>query len=382
MRALHVVIMAGGSGTRFWPWSRRDRPKQLLALMGDVSMLRRSVQRVLRMDDVAQVDVITTKLLYDATNEELRIPAHDQVPSALSDGRVRLIAEPESRNTAACIAFACALHTDKDAVLVVLPADHFIGDDARFHDDLREAARVATTGGVVTIGVPPTRPETGYGYLHVAKGCDAAALGGEVGRPSERAQRVRAFCEKPDAERAAAWLLSGEYLWNAGIFVATVGALEAEFRRQMPAMYEGVLAMRALLRDARPDALDDVTHAALHALYASLPATSIDYGIMEGAALVWTIQARFPWSDVGTWEAIPSVMATDSHENVLRGQTLVLDSARSVVIGEGGRLVAAIGLRDMVVVDTGDAVLVLPRAHAQDIRKLVDALAPDHEDLL
>lgn len=391
MRALHVIIMAGGSGTRFWPWSRRDRPKQLLALMGDVSMLSRSVARVLRMDDVVQIDVITTRPLLDATRDELLSDPSSEACIAHRDGRLRVIDEPESRNTAACIAFACALCPRPDTLLAVLPADHFIGDDDRFLDDLRDAAAIAARGGIVTIGVPPTRPETGYGYLQIAARNalppnpgphGASSADGTSGSETGRAQRVLAFHEKPDAERAAIWLLSGNYLWNAGIFVATVGALEREFVRQMPTMADGIDAMRTLLQGHAVDALPDEISAALTAIYSTLPATSLDYGIMEGAECVWTIQARFPWSDVGTWEALPSVMATDADDNVLRGDTFVLDSARSVVIGEGGRLVAAIGLRDMVVVDTHDAVLVLPRAQAQDLRKLVAALAIDHEDLL
>lgn len=375
MRDIYAMIMAGGAGTRFWPWSRRDRPKQLLSVAAETSMLRRSVARVLQLEGLAHIDVVTTASLYAVTLKQLQEPGTDGVDRALQEGLLRVVQEPCARNTAACIGFGMQLALNEgfseQDLLIALPADHFIGDDEAFRRDLTSASRHASTHhGVSTLGVQPTRPETGYGYLELANPAPA-----ERGVP----QHVRRFCEKPDPERAAQWLVEGSHLWNTGIFVAQIGWWRGAFEQHMPELFLGLQRFACAMLSVSPNEGYDSEAVAM---YAQLPAQSIDYGVMEKADDVWTFAVHFPWSDVGTWEAIPSVMPTDAHGNVIRGDALVIDSARNVILAEGQRLVATVGLRDMVVVDTGDAVLVVPRERAQDVRKIVEALAADREDLL
>lgn len=376
MNDVYAMIMAGGVGTRFWPWSRRERPKQLLSVAAETSLLRRAVARTLPLRGLAQIDVITTASLYSATLAQLQEAGRDGVDKALEAGTVRVVQEPCAKNTAACIGFGLQLALSAgfsdDALLIALPADHFVGDDHAFLQDLELArAHAETHPGVTTIGVPPTRPETGYGYLELS---DAGAAS-----DGHTPARVLRFCEKPNAERAAKWLIGGKHLWNTGIFVAQLEWWRGAFESHMPELFLGLqrFASATIGHDVGTPFPEDAAE-----IYAQLPAQSIDYGVMEDAKDVWTVPARFPWSDVGSWEAIPSVMDTDEHGNVIRGDALVIDSARNVILAEGQRLVATVGLRDMVIVDTGDALLVVPRERAQDVRKIVEALAKTREELL
>lgn len=376
MSDVYAMIMAGGVGTRFWPWSRRERPKQLLSVAAETSLLRRTVARALPLRGLVHIDVVTTASLYSATLAQLQEPGGDGVDRALAEGTVRVVQEPCAKNTAACIGFglqlALSAGLSDDALLIALPADHFVGDDRAFLQDLETAvAHAAANLVVTTLGVPPTRPETGYGYLELS---DASVANG-----AETPLHVRRFCEKPDSERAAQWLVGGKHLWNTGIFVAQLAWWRTAFEAHMPELFLGL--QRFASATIGHDASEPYSEEAAE-IYAQLPAKSIDYGVMEDATAVWTVAARFPWSDVGSWEAIPSVMETDAHGNVIRGDALVIDSARNVILAEGQRLVATVGLRDMVVVDTGDAVLVVPRERAQDVRKIVEALAKTREDLL
>lgn len=382
------MIMAGGAGTRFWPWSRKDRPKQLLSVAAESSMLRRSVARLLPLSALTHTDVVTTEALYEATYAELAAEGSDGVNQALQSGRVRVLAEPHPRNTAACIGFgwlaAQRFGLPETAVLVALPADHFIGDDHAFRQDLMRAAQHAVKNeGVVTIGVPPSRPETGYGYLELAPHAPA------VDNTDAAALPVARFREKPNLELAARWVVEGNHLWNTGIFTATLSWWRQAFSTHMPDLFEGLQRFQTAQEAVQAPATQTSTtteHGAKPTkpadIYAQLPSESVDYGIMEKIDDVWTVAATFPWSDVGTWEALPSVVPCDEFGNVIRGDALVLEGARNVIIAEGGRLVATVGLRDTVVVDTGDAVLVVPRDRAQDVRKIIAHLSECRKDLL
>jgi mannose-1-phosphate guanylyltransferase len=349
----HVLILAGGGGTRLWPASRRSRPKQLLKLGGDESLLRASFRRAAAIFGVPRTLVVTAADQADAVREEL--------PELPPDN---LVIEPAARNTAAAVglgAAAVARRAGESAVLAVLPSDAFIGDEAGFAQVLATAVNEAAEA-IVTIGIRPTHPETGFGYLH---------LGAPL-RPS--VFEVGAFVEKPDLSTARNYLAASTYLWNSGMFFFTAGRLLLEARRHMPAL--GAALDRFV---AAPD-----FHAAVAADYPAVPATSIDYGIMEKAQGIRVVPGDFGWNDVGSWAALASIRRPDGAGNVVTGDAIVTDSSGSIVVSEpGAPLVGVVGVEDLVVVATRDALLVVRKRDAQDVRKIVEALrARGRGDLL
>ena len=347
---LHAVIMAGGSGTRFWPASRHDCPKQLLALASDKTLFRVTVDRILPLVPAERVWVVTTAATADAT----RAAVPELAPS-------HILAEPAGRDTAACAAYAARvlLHHDADAHCLVFPADHVIPDEARFRSAMAAgAAAVEQRGGLLTFGITPTRPETGYGYL---------GLGRQVfNQDGWRVHTLDRFVEKPDRDTAEGYLADGGFLWNSGMFAWRATDLLAEVRRQLPLLFDGV----AVIGDAlgTPDET-----ATLKEFYPHLPRTSVDFGIMESARQSWTVPVDFGWSDVGSWPALAEVLSADKHGNVARGRTLELDAQGNILMGNDV-VVAAVGVRDLVVVATPDAVLVVPKAEAQKVKEVVEAL--------
>jgi len=347
---LHAVIMAGGSGTRFWPASRGDRPKQLLSLASDEPLLRVTIDRILPLVPAERVWVVTTA----ATAEATRSLLHD-----LPDDHV--LAEPTGRDTAACVAYAARvlLHHDSDAHCLVFPADHVIPDEDRFRSAMAAGARmVAERGGLLTFGVAPTHPETGYGYLE---------LGEEIHADGEwRVNNLNRFVEKPDRETAEGYLADGGYLWNSGMFAWRATDLLAEVRRQLPLLFDGV----GTIGDAIGTADEDT---ALNEIYPHLPRTSVDFGIMESARQCWCVPVDFGWSDVGSWRALAEVLPADESGNVARGRTLDLDAEGNILVGEGV-LIAAVGVRGLVVVATPDAVLVVPKDDAQRVKEVVETI--------
>jgi mannose-1-phosphate guanylyltransferase len=337
--------MAGGSGTRFWPRSRARLPKQLLPIVGRRSLLADTLARVRPLVGARRTWVVTASNHATAVRREAR-----GVP------RANVLVEPEGRNTAAAIALAALrlVEDSPDAVMIVLPADHAVGDPVRFRDTLARAVEVAaTTDRLVTIGVPPTYPETGYGYIQV---------GEPLGPATDGAHAVARFLEKPDRERAAAMIAGGDVLWNAGIFAWRVERIVAELRRWLPDL---MTPLEAALRRG--------TAAALARAYRGLPSISIDHGVLERAESVGVVRATFPWSDVGSWAAVADLWRDGDAANSIRGTAVVLDSA-GCVVDAGDRLVALVGVRDLIVVDTPDAVLVCPTGRAQDVRLVVDEL--------
>lgn len=347
---LHVVIMAGGSGTRFWPASRRLRPKQLLHLLGDDPLLRMTCDRVGELAPGDRIWVVTTRDTAAATRALLpELPAEN------------ILAEPVGRNTAACagLAAAATLHRDPEAVCLLLPADHLIADAARFRSAMKAGADlVSREGGLLTFGVTPSRPETGYGYLEIGS---AHSREGEW-----TVHRLERFVEKPDRETAAAYVHGGRHLWNAGIFAWRSSDLLAEVERLLPELAAGL----AEIRDAWGEA---ASAAVLDTVYPGLPATSIDYGIMERASTCWVLPVDFPWSDVGSWPAVGDELPPDGLGNAVRGRVEPLDASGNVVVSTGP-VVAAVGVHDLVVVATPDAVLVVPKDQAQRVKEVVDRL--------
>jgi mannose-1-phosphate guanylyltransferase len=346
---LHAVIMAGGSGTRFWPASRRSRPKQFLELITEKPLLRMTFDRLAGLVPAQRTWIVTTA--------ETAASTRDLVPE-IPGGNV--LSEPVGRNTAACVGLAAhaALEIDPEATCVVLPADHVIGEEARFRSALAAGADLVTReGGLLTFGVQPTRAETGYGYLE---------LGDEHTRLGDwTIHRLERFVEKPDAEMAGSYLESGGYLWNAGIFAWRSADLLEEIQRQLPELAAGLDTIAASF--GTPGA-----QAALAQTYPSLPATSVDFGIMEDARRCWTIPVDFPWSDVGSWSALDDASG-DAAENTSRGRVQTVDADGNILISTGPVL-SAVGVRDLVVVATPDAVLVVPKAEAQRVKEVVEAL--------
>lgn len=346
---MYVVIMAGGSGTRFWPRSRRRLPKQFLNIVGDQPLLRSAVDNAVGSDgDRSRVLVVA-----GTAHQPLVEQCLPDVP------RANLLYEPVGRNTAPAIGFACVeiARRDPRAVAAVLPSDHVIGNPVALRAALEAAAAAAADGAIVTIGIQPTRPETGYGYI--ARGDQIAV---QRGQP---VFRVSSFVEKPKREVAERYLAAGNYFWNAGMFVFRVDVMLAAIRSHMPELSAGLDQLAAL---------DSADAPALARLYPQLPAQSIDYGVMERVDNVVMVVANFGWSDVGSWAALPEVAALDANRNTVAGDSVLVDCADCVVDARGKRLVAVVGCRDLVVVDTEDALLVVPRDRAQDVRQVLTEL--------
>lgn len=347
---LHAIIMAGGSGTRFWPASRRSRPKQFLALATDTPLLRTTLERLRGMVPPERVWVVTTAATADSTRQIL-----PEVPPA------NVLAEPIGRNTAACTGLAAhaVLAGDSAAVCAVFPADHLIGQEDRFRSAIGAGCRlVEREGGLLTFGVRPTRPETGFGYLE---------LGPEHAHDGEWViHRLQRFVEKPDRDRARRYLDSGRFLWNSGIFAWRAADLLGEIERQLPELATGLDRVASALGSVEADdVLDEV--------YPNLPATSVDFGVMEGAELCWTVPVDFPWSDLGSWPALSEALPTDASGNLGRGR-IHSEEAHGNVLVSTGPVLSVRGVDDLVVVATPDAVLVVPKDQAQRTKDIVEAL--------
>lgn len=341
-----TIVMAGGSGTRFWPLSRADRPKQLLPLAGsDEALLAATVRRATRVSAPEDVLVVTSERLAAATRAALpALPAEN------------VLAEPAARNTAPCIAWAAAriARSAPDAVCAVLPADHHIADEEAYERTLRRALDAAVEGPIVTVGVRPTRPETGYGYV-------------EIGEPvDEGVHRARRFVEKPNRQRAEQFLAAGNFLWNSGMFFFRVRAMIDAIRAHLPGL--GVAVDRLLAAGAGEE--DTIVRE----VYPSLPDVSIDHGVMEKAREVAVVPASFGWSDLGSFASAWELADKDAHGNAAPEDAVLLDAAGCFVRAPAGKIVALVGVSDLVVVDTEDALLVVPRERAQDVKNVVAAL--------
>jgi len=347
------MILAGGSGTRLWPLSRAANPKFLHRLGGtEQTLLQATAARLTALSHPDQVYVVTGVAHAAAVARQL-----PQIPED------NVLVEPAPRDSLAAIALAAAVIARRDpaAVVAVYSADHLIGRQERFEELIRLAADAAETGALVTVGIRPTRAETGFGYLHLAE------------QISPGVHRVAEFREKPSADVAAAYLASGEYLWNAGMFVFQVRSFLAELERQRPEMRTGIGAVA--------ESWDVPEHETLFgALWDGLERISVDYGVMEGAAAagkVLTVPADFPWSDIGDFHSLGESLDGDAYGNVILTDAAVptlRGVEDSVVVSTTGRVVAVVGLHDVVVVDTEDALLVCPRDRAHEVKQVVDGL--------
>jgi mannose-1-phosphate guanylyltransferase len=340
-----VLVLAGGRGERFWPWSRPDRPKQLLPLAkGGRSLLAATLDRAARLTPAECIVVLTAADLVDAVRSEC--------PPG-----VRVIGEPVGRNTAPAIGAAAALFASesRDATFAVLPSDHLIDDTDAFVRDFEAAFTAAAREPVLlTFGIRPTTPETNFGYIRRGT------------RVSERLSRVAGFTEKPDAERAAAWLVSGDYAWNSGMFVW--GA-----RTFLDALEAGRPGLAKPLRAMRWEGGDQGFTQALGAVFPGLEKISVDYAVLESAPNTLMLDASFDWDDLGSWSAWARTQPRDGDGNICFGDALALDCTDCIVVGDGGTA-AALGLSGMIVVNAQGATLACPVAASQDVRRVSDAI--------
>jgi len=346
---LYALIMAGGSGTRLWPASREARPKQLLGLLSERTMLQEACRRIAPLVPDDQIFVVTSEAYTDVVRQQI-----PQVPAA------NIIGELEGHGTAPCIGLSALYlkRLDPEAVMAVLTADHYIEKADELRGALGAAAQVAEEGRLVTLGIEPNRPATGYGYIE--RGERLARISGlDV-------YRVEKFTEKPDLSTAQAFMESGRYYWNSGMFIWKVSAILREFEKLMPRLYAQLMEIDAALGTAEE-------RAVLELVWPQVKKETIDYGIMERAEDVAVIPVDIGWSDVGDWTALSDLLPADAEGNVVVGQHVGLDT-RGCLIHGSCHLVTTIGLEDMLVVDTEDALLVCPRERAQEVRDLVKKL--------
>jgi len=349
---LHAMIMAGGGGTRFWPRSRQKKPKQFLSLVGDRTLLQQTLERI-----EAMVEPQRTWILTAAAHEE---ECARQLPELPRDN---IVGEPMGRDTAGCIALAAALiaRTDPDATMAVLAADHVIEPAQLFRRTLQVAAQMADEHptSLITLGVPPTFPATGYGYIH---------RGEELGvRQSTSVFHVRSFREKPDFETAQQMLASGEYLWNAGIFVWKVRTILDAMKANQPQIHDG--AQRIADAWNQPNRLE-----VLRREYEAMPKISIDYAVMEKAPSVLAVKAPYRWDDVGSWLALERMQPQDADGNTIQALHCGIDTQRCVIVGDPEKLLATVGVKDLLIIQDGDALLVADRSQEGAIKNLVELL--------
>jgi mannose-1-phosphate guanylyltransferase/mannose-6-phosphate isomerase len=350
---MYAVIMAGGSGTRFWPLSREKMPKQLLKIGGEDTLIRQTVGRILPLVRREDIFIVANQSLAESIGRQLSAKFDRSW-----DGN--FILEPEAKNTAPALGLA-ALHLerlDPESIMVVLAADHFIRNGDAFLDLVRTAGEAARHDYLVTLGIRPDRPETGYGYIKSGEPCREAGVEGVC--------KVEAFVEKPDLETAKEYMKNGRYYWNSGIFIWKTRTLLAEIEKYQPALHRGLSEIRKSIGTGREaDAVNEV--------FKKIDPISIDYAVMEKTDRAAVIPADIGWSDVGSWTALDDVSGRDASGNIISGNVIDIGSRDSIIYAEK-RLVATIGLKDAVVVDTPDATLVCSKEKAQDVKKVVEEL--------
>ena len=344
---LYAVIMAGGIVSRFWPRSKKKTPKQLLKIFGERTMIQETVKRLEGIVENKNIYVITNKIQKTGVLTQL-----SQLPVE------NIIDEPFGRNTAACIGLASVLIEKKnpDAVMLVLPADHIINGKKEFHDTLLKAAEFANESkGLVTIGIPPSRPETGYGYIQI----DEEPVTGGV-------FKVLTFAEKPNYATAVRFIESGDFFWNSGMFIQRTDVILDEMKLHMPELHEGLIKIKDAI--GTKEYMEVLTN-----VYGRLKKISIDYGIMEKSKKVYLTKGNFKWSDVGSWEAVYELSEKDENKNAKVGKVYTESSVNSFIYSPD-KFVALIGVENLIVINQDDSLLICRRDKAQDVKNVIDFL--------
>ncbi len=352
----HVVIMCGGSGSRFWPKSRKMYPKQFLNTVGEKTMIQLTVDRISKFIPLENVYMVTNKAYINTIRE--------QVPQILEEN---LIIEPMIKETAACIGYSAVklLAKDPEAVMIVLPSDHYIQDEEKFMETLEQGLNIACSDScLVTMGIRPTRPETAYGYIETGKRID--------GSWSIPTYKIKRFTEKPNREKAQEFIDKGTYLWNSGMFIWKATVLLKQYKKFLTDMYQCLKRMSDHL--GTPEEARIVEEE-----YDKIDGISIDYGILEKTWDVYVMECSFYWDDIGNWTALERYMTTDENGNSVKGRYTVLDTHNCILYGDK-RLVAALGVEDLIIVETDDVVLVCKKDRDQDIKLLIKELQKDNEN--
>lgn len=340
--------MAGGRGERFWPKSRKNLPKQFLALTDDgKTMIQLTVDRILPLVELEDI--------YIATNKNYKELVKEQLPGIPEEN---ILCEPVGRNTAPCIGLGAVhiAHKYDDAIMLVLPSDHLIKFNNMFLNAIRSACQVAEDDdNLVTLGITPNYPETGYGYIKF----DPHSMEGN-------AYTVERFVEKPTLEVAKEYLATEEYLWNSGMFIWKVSSILKNIEKHIPQVYAGLQRIQAAIATEQQEQI-------LEEEFVQMPSISIDYGVMEKAEHIFTIPGTFGWDDVGSWLAVERIKKSNESGNVVTGNVITVDTNNCIIQGES-KLIAAVGLEDLVIVDTADAVLICEKDKVSEIRKVIENL--------
>lgn len=349
---LYAIVIAGGKGERFWPLSRTGLPKQFLSIAGERTMLQNTIDRLHRLIPYEQMFVVTGTAYRSIVEEQIpELPA------------THVIWEPVGRDTAACIGLAAykidaLLHTmEDDPQLLIVPADHYVEDEQLFVTRIQQAQAVLEeTHAVVTIGIEPTYPETGYGYLEVDKSEQVAS-----------GYRVRRFLEKPSRDVAVQLISEDRYYWNSGMFLWHASTIKASIAEYLPELHKG-------LQIVAPVLWSEDEETVLEQIYPRLPAISVDYGIMEKVNNIYMIPGDFGWNDVGSWGALEHISDRDLDDNVILGNVLNIDTQACIIHSTGQKLIATLGIQDIIIVDTEDITLVCSKDKAQEIKELIKEL--------
>jgi mannose-1-phosphate guanylyltransferase len=345
---MYALVMAGGTGTRLWPRSRSAKPKQFLALLGERTMLQETTDRILPLVRPEQLIIVTGQKYVELAAEQL-----PDVP------RQNLIGEPSGKGSAPAIGLGALpmLRDDPNAVMAVLSSDHLIQKADVFREALKAAEELAQQGYLVTLGIRPTEPQTGYGYIQ--RNAEISTYNGF------QAYEVQRFVEKPSRDKAEEYVQSGEYSWNAGIFIWRADRIMEAFGEYLPQLREQLDAIERAGGPSKPEAFGDV--------WESIESITIDYGIMERAERVAVIPVDIGWNDVGDWDSLTE-LAPKQDTNVVQAEHVGIDTTNTLIYSDSNRLITTIGLDNFLVIDTGDTLLIAPRSRAQDVKKIVDEL--------
>lgn len=342
------VIMAGGGGTRFWPLSRQEKPKQFLNLSGKNTMVMDTVDRLLSIANAEDIFVVTNKMYQDATIQ--------QTKGVLRDDHI--LGEPAARNTAACIGYAAMEIVKKyeDGIMCIVPSDHFIKNEAEYTRVMKKAINTAIqTDKLVTIGIKPTFPSTGYGYIRCEKKEDMTVY------------PVKEFVEKPDIEHAKQYLSLGQYSWNSGMFVWKASTILGLFEQLLPDIYSELVKIGNVMGTKDEQKV-------IEEIYPEIQKISIDYGIMERAKDVLMLEGDFGWNDVGSFDALEEIYTKDENGNINLAYSLAIDSTDCIFYGNDNRLIATLGVKDLIVAQTDDVILVCDKSRAQEVKKFTEQL--------